>query len=72
MKQVVHFNSQRERLEYLRGGFEEIIPIEVKEEPEKAEKEQSKAEICEKPAKKRSKKSKKDNKDEDNGEILAE
>ena len=72
MKEVVHFNSQRERLEYLRGGFEEIIPVEVKEEPEKVENEQSEAEICKKSAKKRSKKSKKGNKDEDNGKVLAE
>ena len=72
MKEVIHFNSQRERLEYLRGGFEEIIPIEAKAEPEKAEKEQSKTENCEKTTKKRSKKSKKSKQDEDNGEILAE
>ena len=26
---VLHFNSQKERLDYLRGGFEEIKPIEV-------------------------------------------
>ena len=27
--EVLHFNSQKERLDYLRGGFEEIIPTEV-------------------------------------------
>lgn len=27
--EVLHFNSQKERLDYLRGGFEEIVPIEV-------------------------------------------
>ena len=26
---VLHFNSQKERLDYLRGGFEEIIPQEA-------------------------------------------
>ena len=33
MKQIIHFNSSKERLDYLRGGFEEIVPTEVKEEP---------------------------------------
>jgi len=27
--EVMHFKSQKERLDYLRGGFEEIIPQEV-------------------------------------------
>lgn len=27
--EVLHFNSQKERLDYLRGGFEEIVPTEV-------------------------------------------
>ena len=39
--QVMHFKSQKERLKYLRGGFEEIVPDEVevaKEEPKKAKK----------------------------------
>lgn len=41
MKQVMHFKSQKERLAYLRGKFEEIVPNEVKEveeEPKKAKK----------------------------------
>lgn len=33
MKQIMHFKSTKERLDYLRGGFEEIVPKEVKEEP---------------------------------------
>lgn len=39
--EVLHFKSQKERLDYLKGGFEEIIPTEVKEEepkPKKAKK----------------------------------
>ena len=39
--EVMHFKSQKERLDYLKGGFEEIIPTEVKEEepkPKKAKK----------------------------------
>lgn len=28
--EVMHFKSQKERLDYLRGGFEEIVPTEVK------------------------------------------
>ena len=31
--EIMHFNSTKERLDYLRGGFEEIVPTEVKEEP---------------------------------------
>ncbi len=41
MKTVMHFKSQKERLKYLRGGFEEIVPDEVEvaeEEPKKAKK----------------------------------
>lgn len=32
-KKIMHFNSQKERLDYLRGGFEEIVPVEVEEKP---------------------------------------
>ena len=32
-KQVMHFNSLKERLDYLKEGFEEIKPVKVKEEP---------------------------------------
>ena len=38
-KEVMHFKSQEERIRYLKGGFEEISPIEVTEEkPKKAKK----------------------------------
>lgn len=40
--EIMHFNSQKERLDYLKGNFEEIMPTEVngepKEEPKKAKK----------------------------------
>ena len=44
--EVMHFKSQKERLDYLKGNFEEIQPVEVevevkeepKEEPKKAKK----------------------------------
>ena len=42
--EVMHFKSQKERLDYLKGNFEEIQPLEVevkaepKEEPKKAKK----------------------------------
>ena len=29
MKEIMHFNSTKERLDYLRGGFNEIVPKEV-------------------------------------------
>lgn len=55
---AMHFNSQTERLKYLRGGFEEIVP-------EKVEKE-SETEKTEKKPRNKSKKGKK------NDEIQAE
>lgn len=33
MKEIMHFNSTKERLDYLKGNFNEIIPMEVAEEP---------------------------------------
>lgn len=48
MKEIMHFNSTKERLDYLRGGFEEIIPVEAAEEakeepkPKKATKKKGK------------------------------
>ena len=78
MKEIQHFNSTKERLKYLSGGFEEIFPkvvekaepIEVIEEPKEVEeaKEEPKAEEKPKktPAKKKS--SKKGKKD---GEVQA-
>lgn len=38
MKEIVHFNNQRERLAYLKGGFEEIVPVEAVIEDEKPKK----------------------------------
>lgn len=36
MREIMHFNSLEERLAYLRGGYEEIVPVEVKETPNTA------------------------------------
>lgn len=55
--EIIHFNSPGERIRYLRGGFEEIVPIEAKIEAETAEKKPKKA-------KKSSKKSKKEDKND--------
>lgn len=42
MKEVMHFKTQEERIRYLKGGFEEIVPQEVEpkaeEKPKKAKK----------------------------------
>lgn len=62
MGEVMHFNSPKERLAYVRGGFEEIIPIEAKEEPEVVEEKPKKA-------KKSAKKSQKAKKEDENGEV---
>lgn len=57
--EIMHFNSQRERIAYLRGGYEEIIPVIAKDEPEKAKETPKKAK----------KKAKKSKKEDENGEI---
>lgn len=57
--EVMHFDSQEERIRFLKGGFEEIKPIKAEKKAEKVE---------EKP-KKSAKKSKKEAK---NDEIQAE
>ena len=54
--EVLHFKSQKERLDYLKGGFEEIIPTEVvvpKEEEKPSDKatEPSEASSAKKPKK---------------------
>lgn len=60
--EILHFKSQKERLDYLKGGFEEIILPKVEEEPKEA---------VEKP-KKAKKSAKKSKKEDENGESKAE
>lgn len=60
--EILHFKSQKERLDYLKGNFEEIILPKVEEEPKEAE---------EKP-KKAKKSAKKSKKEDENGESKAE
>ena len=50
--EIIHFNSPQERLAYVKGQFEEIIPIEAKEEVEKTEEKPKKAKKSAKKAKK--------------------
>lgn len=62
MRNVIHFDSQKERLAYLRGEYEEITPIEAKIDslkPEIAEKTAKSALKSEKSAVKRKKGKKK-------------
>lgn len=73
MKEILQFSSTKERLKYLSGGFEEIVPVEVTEKaPEKVENEQNEAKKEKKSPKKASKSKKKAKKDEENGEVQAE
>lgn len=65
----VHFNSPQERMRYLKGGFEEIVPIEAKKEPKKAKKIEEKTEEQPKKARKPRKKAKKE---DENGKVQAE
>lgn len=60
--EVIHFKSQKERLDYLKGNFEEIVLPKVEEEPKEA---------VEKP-KKAKKSAKKSKKEDENGESKAE
>lgn len=53
--EIMHFNSTKERLAYVRGQFEEIIPVKAEIMPEKAEEKPKKA-------KKTAKKTKKEDK----------
>lgn len=50
--EIMHFKSQKERLDYLKGNYEEIIPTEVKEEPKEAVEKPKKAKKTAKKAKK--------------------
>lgn len=52
MSNVIHFNSPRERLKYIKGEFEEIIPIVAEIEPKVAEPKPKKAKKSAKKAKK--------------------
>lgn len=54
---VTHFKTQKERLDYLKGKYEEIIPIEAEKVEEKVEEKPKKA-------KKSTKKSKKEDKND--------
>lgn len=50
--EIMHFNSPQERMAYVKGEFEEIIPIQAEIMPEKAEEEPKKAKKKAKKAKK--------------------
>ena len=52
MSNVIHFNSPKERMAYVKGQFEEIIPIEATKEVEKTEAKPKKAKKTAKKAKK--------------------
>ena len=43
MSNVIHFNSPEERMAYVKGEFEEIIPVEADKEVEKTEEKPKKA-----------------------------
>ena len=63
MNHVIHFNSQKERLAYLKGKYEEIVPKEAKNDDltaKSAEKSQKSASNSKKSAVKRKKGKKND------------
>ena len=66
MKEIMHFSTTKERLKYLSGGFEEIVPVEV------AEKGEIEPEEAEKPKKNASKGKKKSKKGKEDGKVQAE
>lgn len=67
---VMHFNSTKERLDFLKGKHEEIIPKKAMAEikPKKAEKQEEKAE----PKKKATKKKTAKKKEKTDGEVQAD
>ena len=63
MNHVIHFSSQKERLAYLKGKYEEIVPEEAKNDgltAKSAEKSQKSASKSEKSTSKRKKGKKND------------
>lgn len=50
--EIMHFNSPQERMAYVKGQFEEIIPIEAEIKPIVAEEKPKKAKKTAKKAKK--------------------
>ena len=50
--EIMHFNSPKERMAYVKGEFEEITPIKAEIEPEKAVEKPKKAKKTAKKAKK--------------------
>lgn len=53
--EIMHFNSPEERMAYVKGEFEEIMPIEAEKEVEKTEEKPKKAKKTVKKAKKEDK-----------------
>ena len=53
--EIMHFNSAKERLAYVKGEFEEIIPTKAEIMPKKAEEQPKKAKKTAKKAKKEDK-----------------
>ena len=73
MREIMQFKSTKERLKYLSGGFEEVIPVEAKaEEVEEVKNEPEKSKKDEKTQKKTSKSKKKAKKVEEDGKVQAE
>lgn len=66
---VLHFNSQKERLDFLKGGFKEIIPQEVIPQEVKENASESVTELSEVTSEKKPKKAKKGKK---NDKVQAE
>lgn len=74
---TIHFKSQKERLDYLKGNFEEIKPIEIKPieaktEPKMAKNSNLDAENEKKSPKKASKGKKKAKKEQKDDAVQAE
>ena len=73
MREIMQFKSTKERLKYLSGGFEEVIPVEAKAEEVEEVKRESKTETEKsKTQKKTSKSKKKAKKVEEDGKVQAE
>lgn len=69
---IMHFKTQKERLDYLKGSFEEIIPVEVKSDDKKSKSDDEKPKKEKKSQNKATKSTKSVKEDKKDGKVQAE
>lgn len=69
---IMHFKTQKERLDYLKGGYEEIVLEKVNEEPKQSKSDNEKSKNDKKTQKSASKSKKETKEEEKDGKAKAE